>query len=164
MPKTFLRATLRTTLAFFFLASLSVAASCAKNPADRSADSAAIKQAVANFIDCFNQHDAHAIALTFADDADLTNTRGATTHSRQGLEQLFTTLFSGRLKSAHRTISIRDVRFLTPAIASVDSRWEMTGTRTDDGTEMPPRKGILALVMTKQNGHWLIAVYHEPEF
>jgi uncharacterized protein (TIGR02246 family) len=153
----------RVVLIIFFFALFSIASLSAARTTDSSADSAAIKKAVDNFIDCFNQHDAHAIAMTFAEDADLTNTRGATTHSQQGMEKLFTTLFSGRLKTAHRTISIKNVRFFAPEIAMVDSRWEMTGTRADDGTEMPPRKGILALVMTKQSGHWLITVYHEPE-
>ena len=155
---------LKWTLFFSLTVSLPLAASWAKETPDNSADSAAVKQAVVNFIDCFNRHDAQATAMIFAEDADLTNTRGAVTHTRQGLQQLFTTLFAGRLKNAHRTIEVRSVRFLTPEIASVDSLWEMTGTRTDDGTELPTRKGILALVMTKQSGHWLITVYHEPEF
>jgi len=135
-----------------------------KGKPDSAADSAAIKQSVATFIESFNRHDAHATAMSFAEDADLTNVRGATTHGRQAIDALYVGLFQGRLKNAHRTVSVTNIRYLTPEIASVDCAWEISGTSADDGSLMPVRHGILVLVMSKQSGQWIISVYHEPEF
>jgi len=123
-----------------------------------------IKQTVASFIEDFNRHDAHAVAAFFAEDADLTNVRGIVTHGRPAIDDLYVTLFQGRLKSAQRKISVTSIRYLTPAIAAVDGTWEMTDTRADDGSMIPFRHGIVVLVMTKQNDRWIITVYHEPEF
>jgi hypothetical protein len=53
---------------------------------------------------------------------------------------------------------------LTPEIASVDIDWEMTGAKAADGSDIPLRKGLLEPVMTKQNGHWEMTVFHESEF
>jgi uncharacterized protein (TIGR02246 family) len=133
-----------------------------------AADSAAIKDSVATFIEDFNRHDAHAVAKFFADDADLTNVRGATTHGRSAIDDLYVTLFQGRLKSAQRKITVTKIRYLTPTIASVDGTWEMTDTRADDGSIIPFRHGMVVFVMTKvttkPDGQWIITIYHEPEF
>jgi uncharacterized protein (TIGR02246 family) len=135
-----------------------------ENPASM-ADSAAIKQSVAKFIENFNRHDAHAAAMSFSEDADLTNVRGAVTHGRKAIDELYVGLFQGRLKDAIRTVAVTNIRYLTPEIASVDCTWEISGTRADNGSMMPVRHGILVLVMTKMtNGQWIMTVYHEPEF
>ena len=47
------------------------------------ADSKAIKQAVAEFYEAFSRHDAHAVAMTFAEDADFTNMAGAHNRGRR---------------------------------------------------------------------------------
>jgi uncharacterized protein (TIGR02246 family) len=123
-----------------------------------------IEQSVATFVENFNRHDAHAAAMSFSDDADLTNIRGAVTHGRQAIDDLYVGLFKGRLKDAIRKVAVTNIRYLTPDIAAVDATWEISGTKADDGSMMPVRHGILVLVMTKQSGQWIISVYHEPEF
>lgn len=151
-------------IAFAILFSSLVIRSMGQEKPASTADSAAIKRSVANFIENFNRHDAHAVAMSFAEDADLTNVRGMATHGRQAIDDLYVTLFQGRLKSAHRTVSVTNIRYLTSKIASVDCTWEISGTRADDGSIIPFRHGILVLVMTKQNGQWIMTIYHEPEF
>jgi uncharacterized protein (TIGR02246 family) len=131
---------------------------------DSASDSAAIKQSVANFTENFNRHDAHATAMSFSEDADLTNIRGMTTHSRKAIDDLYVGLFQGRLKDAHRTVAVANIRYLSPEIASVECTWDISGTKADNGSMMPVRHGILVLVMTKQSGKWIMTVYHEPEF
>lgn len=128
------------------------------------ADAAAVKQVVASYDDAFNQHDAHAVGALFADEGDFTNMRGASRHGRKDIEQNYGNLFSGVLKTSHRTDTVKNVRFLTPEMAEVDADWEMTGTRGADGSESPARKGYLDWVVAKVNGQWLITVFHEAEF
>ena len=74
------------------------------------------------------------------------------------------TLYSGILKSAHRTDTIKNVRFLTPEIAVVDDLWEISGSKAPDGSDNPDRKGLFDWVLTKVNGQWQIMVFHEVEF
>jgi uncharacterized protein (TIGR02246 family) len=127
-------------------------------------DSAAIKQIFTDFYESFSHHDAHATAMTFAEDADFTNMRGIHRHGRTEIEAWFANLFKGNLKSSNRTDIVRRIRFFTPQTATVDADTVITGTKSADGSEGPPRKGLMIATLTKQNGRWLISVFHEAEF
>lgn len=149
----------------FIMFSFSLARSSAQMQTKASeSDSTAVKQVVAGYDNAFNQHDAHAVGALFAEESDFTNMRGAGKHGRKDIEQNYGTLFAGGLKSAHRTDTVKNIRFLTSEIAQVDADWEMTGTKAADGSENPARKGYLDWVVAKVNGQWLIVVFHESEF
>jgi uncharacterized protein (TIGR02246 family) len=128
------------------------------------ADSKAIKQAFAEFYEAFSRHDTHAVAMTFAEDADFTNMAGAHNHGRKEIEDHFARVFAGNLKDAHRTDIVRNIRFVSPEIAEVDADTVITGTKAADGSEVAPRKGLMVTTMTRQNGRWYISVFHEVEF
>jgi uncharacterized protein (TIGR02246 family) len=134
------------------------------SPKAADTDSAAIKQAFADFYESFSHHDAHATAMTFAEDADFTNMRGVHRRGRTDIEEWFASLFKGNLKSSNRTDTVRSIRFFTPQMATVDADTVITGTKAADGSDVPPRKGLMIVTMTKQNGRWLISVFHEAEF
>ena len=128
------------------------------------ADSVAIKQVCGSFSENFSRHDAHGVALTFAEDADFTNMRGSHSHGRADIEKWFASLFRGNLKDALRTDTVRSIRFFSPELAAVDADTVITGTKAADGSEIPQRKGLMVLLMTKQNGRWLIGTFHESEY
>ena len=128
------------------------------------ADSKAIKQVFAEFYESFSRHDAHAAAMTFAEDADFTNMRGVHNHGRKEIEAHLAMIFAGNLGSARRTDMVKSIRFVTPAIAEVDADTVISGTKAADSSEVPPRKGLMVTTMTKQNGRWFISVFHEVEF
>jgi len=46
---------------------------------------------------------------------------------------------------------------------AVDEWWEMTGARDQNGQEIPLRRGLLNLVMTKHDALWAIAVMHNMD-
>jgi hypothetical protein len=46
----------------------------------------------------------------------------------------------------------------------VDAEWELVGSKAADGSENPVRKGLFNFVMTRQNSHWIFAVFEESEF
>jgi uncharacterized protein (TIGR02246 family) len=155
----------RAALVVSFLLSFSAAGAWAQmhsNMAD--ADSAAIKQSVAAFSDAWNRHDPHAVAMCYVEDGDFSSTQGIPSHGSKELEAHYVSIFGTFLKDAHRTDVVRGIRFLTPTIASVDIDWQMTGAKAPDGADSPLRKGLLNWVMTKQNGQWMITVYHESLF
>ena len=128
------------------------------------ADMAAIKQTVADFYQSFSRQDAHATAMTFAEDGDLTNMFGIHIHGREALEQKFVALFGSILKGANRTDTVRNIRFYAPGVAFVDADTVITGTKRADGSVGPVRKGLMIVVMTKQNGLWRISNFHEAEY
>jgi uncharacterized protein (TIGR02246 family) len=155
----------RTALAIFLLLSCSLLNLRAQAQAITSdADSSAIKQVVAGYSEAFNHHDAHSTAMLFTEDADFTNLRGVSRHGQKDIEQIFVTLYSSILKNAHRTDTVKNVRFLTPEIAVVDDLWEISGSKAPDGSDNPDRKGLFDWVLTKIKGEWKITVFHEAEF
>src|ERR1700731_1350248 len=128
------------------------------------ADSTAIKQTFTDFYESFSHHDAHATAMTFAEEGDFTNMRGIHRHGRTEIETWFANLFKVNLKSSNRPDTVRSIRFFSPQVATVDADTVITGTKAADGSDVPPRKGLMIVTMTKQNGRWLISVFHEAEF
>src|SRR6202158_6265949 len=155
----------RADLVVFLLASflLTILPACGQAKSTE-ADSSEIRKVIAHFIDAFTRHDAHAWAMPLAEDGDFTNVTGLYLHGRKEFEARFTELFASRLKSAHRTATVRHIRFITADVAAVDAEWELVGSKASDGSENPVRKGLFNLVMTRQNGHWVFAVFEESEF
>jgi uncharacterized protein (TIGR02246 family) len=133
-------------------------------PNSAEADSVAIKQVCADFSENFSRHDAHGVAMTFAEDADFTNMGGRHSHGRTDIENWFAGLFRGNLKDSQRTDTVKSIRFFTPELAAVDADTVITGTKATDGSEIPPRKGLMIVMMTKQNGRWSIGTFHEAEY
>ena len=146
------------------IACLSFAAPHLRAQKGTDADAAAVKQTVAMYTQGFNAHDPHAVASLFAEDADFTNLRGATRKGRADIQALFEMLFNGVLKTATRTDSARSVRFFTPNLAQVDTDATIAGSRAPNGSENPPRKGLMSLILAKQGGQWKILVFHELDY
>ena len=154
-----------TTVVFVAaLFGLPPAAPAQNQPADAEADSAAIKKVCGDFSESFSRHNAHAVAMTFAEDADFTNMTGRHSHGRADIENWFAGLFRGNLKSSQRTDTVRSIRFFTPDLAEAEADTVITGTFAADGSEIPPRKGLMIVVMTRENGRWWIGTFHEAEY
>lgn len=149
---------------FLFLSAALVRMPAQASPSQSGDDISAIKEVVAGYSAAFNRHDATATANLFAEDADFTNLRGVYRHGRKEIEQTFVTLYAGVLKSARRTDTVKNVRFLTPEIAVMDDLWEIEGSTAPDGSANPGRKGLFDWVLTKVNGRWVITAFHEAEF
>ena len=157
-------ARVKTALAVFLFFSVSAAVSWAQMPPNMDADSAAIKQSVAAWEGAWNSHDAHATAMRYVEDGDFSSTTGIPSHGWKDLEDHYNSIFTTFLKDAHRTDTVKSIRFLTPEIASVDIDWQMIGAKTRDGKDVPNRKGLLTWIVTKHNGQWMITIYHESAF
>jgi uncharacterized protein (TIGR02246 family) len=153
-------AALPSILAFIWLA-IGLSASHPSFAADDT--SAGIKSLIDGFTASFNNHDAHGLSMWFTEDADFISVQQANSHSRKGIEDHFVPLFSGRLKSANRTYTIKSIRSISPDVASVTMDYVLTGTTGANGVEVPPRKGLYDWIVVRQNGKWLISVLHESE-
>jgi uncharacterized protein (TIGR02246 family) len=151
----------KAALAVLLFLTFSVASSRAQMASNRDADTAAIKQFVANFADSWNSHDAHAVAMHYVEDGDFSSVKAEASHGRKELEDHYTTIFTTFLKNAHTTDTVRSIRFLAPDLANVDIDWLVTEPSAPGGVL---RKGLLTWVMSKRNGQWMIVIYHEQSF
>jgi len=119
---------------------------------------------VANaYVDAFNNHDPHAVAMLFTDTGDFVNGRGGIFHSRQAIEQFFSKPFGtgGNLSGAHRTLTVKAAETVSPGLVSVYAMSDQTGSKTADGTPNPPSTTFFVFVLAKQGAQWRIAVFHE---
>jgi uncharacterized protein (TIGR02246 family) len=160
MSRTLMRNAAIIFVAFLSLGALSLSAQGQDNGAG---DSTAIKAAVDGFVADFNRHDAHASATWFTDESEFTNVQQVTSHGRKDYEDHMVQVFKTRLKNAHRTVSITNIRFLTPDVATVTMTYELAGTLGPNDAELPLRKGVYRWVLTKRNGRWLIDIMEEYE-
>ena len=102
--------------------------------------------------------------MTFSEDADFINMTGRHSHGRPDIEKWFLGLFQGNLKTAQRTDTVKSIRYFTPELAEVDADTVITGTNAADGAVVPPRKGLMIVLVVKQNGRWYIGTFHEAEY
>ena len=126
-------------------------------------DTAGVKAVIDEYMGAFNKHDPHAVAALFTEDGDFTNGRQVTAHTRRTIDEHLVPVYGGVLKNSHRTYSLRSIRFVTPDVAVAATDYELSGTMSPKGDELPPRKGMLQWVITKKNGQWLIDVLNESE-
>lgn len=128
--------------------------------AGQNSDSTKISNVLNNFVDAWNKHDVKAFSMEFAEDADFTNVRGVSAHGRAAIEKFHTQPFATWFKNSNLKITDKKIRFITPDIAAVDAWWEMTGSQSPDGQDIPLRKGLLNLLMTRSGERWVITVMH----
>ena len=151
----------RTSLAVLALVSLPLGPALAKPAGSHEADSAAIKKLYNDFNDAFNNHDAKAAAALFTADGEFVTIAAAVSNGPKEIEDHLAPLFAGRLKTAHRDVTFRNIRFLSADLATVDSDFVMSGLMGPNGQPIPPGKGFYDWIVKKQNGKWLITVWHE---
>jgi uncharacterized protein (TIGR02246 family) len=152
---------LKGALAGLLFLTFFAANSQAQMASNRDGDIAAIKQTVVAFQDAWNSHDAHAVAMKYVEDGDFSSVKAEDSHGRKELEEHYTTIFSTFLKNARTTDTVRSIRFLGPDLASVDIDWLVNEPSAPGGVL---RKGLLTWVVTRRNGQWMIAIYHEQSF
>jgi uncharacterized protein (TIGR02246 family) len=140
-----------------------------------SSDEEAVRKVVNEFAGTWNRHDTNARGAFFTPDADFVNVLGAHWKGRESI-QLNHAFLAGAIpadsagvtlpKSAYgiyKTSSVThrqvDVRFLRKDVAVVHVQNELQGdARTKD-----PRRTLLLMILTKENGRWLVAVAQNTE-
>jgi uncharacterized protein (TIGR02246 family) len=126
-------------------------------------DQQAIEQVIRRFEQAWNDHDARAFASVFAEDADFTNVFGREAQGRTAIEQFHAPMFSTMFKNSRFTPTDTKVRFIRPDVAAVDIHWVMSGATDPNGHPWPDRKGLINVVMTRENGEWAILVMHNMD-
>src|SRR4030095_13531121 len=110
-------------------------------------DEAAIREVVSKYVDARERNDAKAVEALFTGDADQLVSSGEWRKGRDAVVQ--GAMASSRSTGGKRTITVEQVRFLTPEVAIADGRYELTGL--SGGTN---RRMWATLIMKKNSQRW----------
>ena len=118
--------------------------------------SEAIEARVRALVETWNRKDPTAFGAFFTEDARFTDVTGQLMEGREGVERGHVPPWSTILREATLTADSIDVREVGSGVAVVDLRWTTTGHKTPDGNALPPRTGMMHIVLVKPDGAWLV--------
>jgi uncharacterized protein (TIGR02246 family) len=133
-----------------------------------SQDSLAIKKCSHDFELAFNAHDAKTFAGFFLSNGEFTNVVGASAKGRKAIEEFHAPMFEGKpgffsFKYSTLKTEVPKISVIKPDVASVDIYWTMDKCFLPDGSESINRRGLITLLMVKENEKWAIAIMHNAE-
>ena len=127
---------------------LSLASPALAQSAAASADEAAVRTVVRNYVNARELRDPAAIEALFTADADQHTTGGEWRRGRAEVVQ--GTLESSKRNPGTRTITVSSVRFITPDVAIADGPYEI-------GSGGNVRRMWTTIVLTRERDGWRIA-------
>jgi uncharacterized protein (TIGR02246 family) len=110
-------------------------------------DDETIRGVVKNYIDARDRDDAKAVAALFTPDADQLVSSG---EWRKGRDEVVKGTLASTRSGGKRTITVETIRYVAPAVAIADGRYELTGTADT-------RHMWSTFVLAKSGGTWKIA-------
>jgi uncharacterized protein (TIGR02246 family) len=122
-----------------------------------------IHKLVLEAMEAWNRHDAPGFTRVYSDDAELTTVTGSVVRGRQAIDEHYAEIFKTIFRKSEITARAVKVRFLSPDIAGVDIRWEMTAALEWDGNVIPIRKGVLHWTVMRERQGWLVKAMHNQE-
>lgn len=126
----------------------------------QSRSEASLRKLVAEQTEAWNRHDAAAWSKDFAPDAEFINIVGTVFTGREEIETRHAFIFERIFKDTRAEVTVTSIRFLTPAVAVVDTEHVVTGY-----TGLPPgvqatEPGVLRTrmryVLKQAGGRWSI--------
>jgi uncharacterized protein (TIGR02246 family) len=121
-------------------------------------DEDAIRELEHRFNAAWNRHDPDGMAESLADDAQFITVNGAWTTSRAGFRDLMQRLHGaeGPYCTSTRKTPEMQVRFLSPDIAILHSRFWIDGEVLHDALSQASRESVGLRVVHKIDGRWRI--------
>ena len=140
-----------------------------------SNDEEAVRKVVSGFPEAWNRHDMNAYGALFTPDADFVNVSGLHWKGRESIQSNTAFLHGavpadsagvtlpksayGIFKTTSWTLKQVDVRFLRKDVAVAHLQIELQ----DDARTKEPRRYLLVMILTKEDGRWLVAVAQNTE-
>jgi uncharacterized protein (TIGR02246 family) len=126
-------------------------------------DERGIRAVLAAYEEAWNRHDMKAWAKLFTDDVDYVNRAGGLWKGNKANVEGHEAVHAA-LKKQHQKMTwsaaVEKVSFLGPDLALVHATWRWPGFVLPSGEELKDFRGIMTLVMVKQDGKWLIRALH----
>ena len=124
-----------------------------------SQDEAALRKAQDDFATAWNNHDAQAMAMLWAEDGDWVGPDGGYIQGRQKIEDMLAEAHTGDWAPSKITVKVLGVRFLKPDVGVDNAEQEITGARDFFDSALPAQKVSATSIMVKKDGKWQTAVY-----
>jgi len=142
------------TLVFVTLLMLGFSGQTMHSPDGRATDEAALRDIVKQMETGWNTKSGAVFAKPFAEDADYVVINGNYIKGRAVIESQHQRIFDTIYKDTTLSLTVKQIRFLRPDVAVV----HVSGKRVGPGKDHN-QGAMITVVMTKQNGGWLIAAF-----
>lgn len=127
-------------------------------------DKESVQSLVVEALEAWNRKDAKAFSEYFIEDAEFTDVVGPLMPRSSEIERLHIPPLSTVLKKAHLQVQELRIKAIRHDVVSVDVRWETTGHTKPDGTPLPPRHGLLHLIVIESEKKWKITIAHNADY
>jgi uncharacterized protein (TIGR02246 family) len=125
--------------------------------ADRSADEAAIRANIAQFVKAYNAGDAKAVAALFTPDGQAVDKEGNDAEGREAIAQTFAELFAAMPKK-QLEVFVESIRFI-----GADLALEIGTTKEIPAPSEPPEYDRYTVLHVKRDGKWQMALARDEE-
>ncbi len=125
--------------------------------ADRSADEAAIRANIAQFVKAYNAGDAKAVAALFTPDGQIEDKDGDVTEGREAIAQTFARMFKDS-PSKRIEVFVESIRFIGAGLAV-----EVGTTKETAAPNEPPELDRYTVLHVKRDGKWQMALARDEE-
>jgi uncharacterized protein (TIGR02246 family) len=125
--------------------------------ADRSADEAAIRANVAQFVKAYNAGDAKAVAALFTPDGQIVDKEGNAAEGREAIAQTFGDLFAATPQKRIE-VFVDSIRFVGADLAE-----EVGTTKETPAPNEPPEYDRYTVLHVKRDGKWQMALARDEE-
>ena len=115
-------------------------------------DERTLRNMVDQAISRLNRGDVTAFDDFWDDQADYVGVDGRLTKNKTEIQALFREMAKAGI--GQQTVSIEQIRFITPQLATIDGSWTVTGARDQNGKELPPVNGRGFELAQKKAGRW----------
>ena len=126
-------------------------------------DEQAIRSVLSAYAEAWNRHDMTAWGRLFTDDVDYVNRAGGLWVGNLANVAEHETVHAA-LKRQNQNMTwsaaVEKISFLAPGVALVHATWTWPGFVLPSGKRAADFRGIMTLVMLKQDGRWLIRALH----
>ena len=111
---------------------------------------------VDHLIDAWNKHAMEAFGRLFAEDGQFVNMYGMWWRGRAEIEANHARAHAGIFRNSRLAGTPASVQWIGEAVAIVHVAWTLVGHVSVAGEPLPPRRGILLLVMVRDGEGWAI--------
>lgn len=120
-------------------------------------DEQAIRKVTDDFREAWNRHDIKAFAQLYTEDADCVVITGRHLKGRDEIFRYHDDLHKGIFRDRRGSGQLKDLRFIQPDVAIGHVAFEGSST---SGDERRKTTAFATVVLTKQQGRWLITAFH----
>lgn len=115
-------------------------------------DERTIRGMVDHAVARLNKGDVSAFDDFWDENADYVGVDGTLIKGRAQMQAFFRKMAES--SAGHQIVSVEQIRFITPELATVDGSWTVTGARGAGGKVLAPIKGRGFEVVQNRNGKW----------